>query len=58
MRQAVVNGYVDQLNALLEQVREDEPEVAGSLQKLADNYEYERLNEILRNGESYASPEL
>lgn len=44
---AVEGGYIDRLKAGIEKVGQTDPELAGELQKLADNYEYEHLMRLL-----------
>jgi len=51
MREAAINGYMKKLNQLIEQVADYNPQLAQSLQTMADGYEYDRLTEALDSDE-------
>jgi CheY-like chemotaxis protein len=49
MREAAVNGYMKKLNQFIEQAADYNPQLAQSLQTMADAYEYDRLIEALES---------
>ena len=52
MREAALNGYLDRLNELIEQLTDHHPNEAAALRDLADRYEYDTLLELLGGGDA------
>ena len=50
MEEATLNGYMGQLNALIDQVGEYDLRVSQALRELADHYEYDALSKLFGAG--------
>ena len=50
MREAASNGYLSQLNKIIDRVAVQNEELAAQLRELSRRFEYERLAELFESG--------
>ncbi len=51
LKQAINTGRPDRLADVLENIRMDDPALAGALTKLVDRFEYEKILNLIHDGE-------
>ena len=48
LKQAVINGNPDRINRVIEQIRINDPAAADTLKRLADEYKFEKIFNMLK----------